>query len=161
MVEHGYQVMTRAIDPTPVPSFRGVGEDDRAAHLEKARSEVDALACSARLQRVIDALLEASVPPAYKAASTSLAVDWTDHETWSRPRAKADQAPANDADASWGHAKRNAPGAKDGLFSATTPRWPPWSQMRAVPWSPSSSVASPWRRPGWTRQGPWPQHLAV
>ena len=56
------------------------------------------------------------MPAQHKVASRSLAIDWTDHETWSRPRAKNDPGPANDPDASWGHAKRNAPGAKDHLF---------------------------------------------
>ena len=56
------------------------------------------------------------MPEAYKRASRSLAVDWTDHETWSRPRSRDDPQPANHPDASWGHAKRNAPGAKDCLF---------------------------------------------
>lgn len=56
------------------------------------------------------------MPAAYKGAATSLAVDWTDHETWSRPRPAEDPQPANDPDASFGHTKRNAPGAKDYLF---------------------------------------------
>ena len=52
------------------------------------------------------------MPAQHKVASRSLAIDWTDRETWSRPRAKNDPAPANDPDASWGHAKRNAPGGE-------------------------------------------------
>ena len=111
-----HQVMTRCIDPSPVPSFRGVEEEGRAAHLAAARAGVDPEATRARLWQVADALVEASVPEAYKSASGSLAVDWTDHETFSRPRAKEDPQPSNDPDASWGHAKRNAPGAKDGPF---------------------------------------------
>ena len=110
-----HQVMTRAIDPSPVPSFKNVAEKDRAEHLAAARQGVDAEATGARLVRILDALVEASVPDAYKGAS-SLAIDWTDYETWSRPRAKEDPQPANDPDASWGHAKRNAPGAIDHLF---------------------------------------------
>lgn len=113
---HTHQVMTRAIDPQPVPSFRGVAEDDRAAHLAAVRSGFDAEAAGARLAAVLDALVEASVPEHYKGVSSSLAIDWTDHETWSRPRPKDDPQPANDPDASWGHAKRNAPGAPDHLF---------------------------------------------
>jgi len=111
-----FSVMCRAIDPSPVPSFRGVAEQDRVAHLALAREGVDAERATALLHEVIDVLVEASVPMAYKGASTSLAIDWTDHETWSRPRAKNDSQPANDPDASFGHAKRNAPGAKDCLF---------------------------------------------
>jgi hypothetical protein len=111
-----FSVICRTIDPSPVPSFRSVPDDERALHLAAARSGVDAEAKGARLDAVSDALLEASVPAAYKSASSSLAVDWTDHETWSRARPVEDPEPANDPDASWGHAKRNAPGAKDCLF---------------------------------------------
>ena len=38
------------------------------------------------LQAVCDDLLEASVPEQFKDTSTSLAVDWTDLETFSGPR---------------------------------------------------------------------------
>jgi len=111
-----FSVLCRGIDPTPVPSFRGVPDDERALHLAAARSGVDVETNAARLDAVSDALVEASVPAPYKSASSSLAVDWTDHETWSRARPAEDPQPANDPDASFGHAKRNAPGAKDYLF---------------------------------------------
>ena len=113
---HAHRTMLKVIDPAPVPSFRGVAEDDRAAHLHAVRRDVCAQVQEERLQRVLDQLVEASIPERYKGLSRSLAVDWTDHETWSRPRGKDDPVPANDPTASWGHAKRNAPGAKDQLF---------------------------------------------
>ena len=113
---HAWAQMAIAVDAAPVPSFRGVAEEDRAAHLDAVRRDVDAEAANERLEEVLDALVEASVPERYKAASRSLAVDWTDHETWSRPRGKDDPQPAADPTAAWGHAKRNAPGAKDHLF---------------------------------------------
>lgn len=113
---HAHRTMVGAVDPAPVPSFRGVAEAGRAAHLAAARDGVDAEAAEVRLIFVLDRLVEASVPHRYRAMSRSLAVDWTDHETWSRPRAKDDPEPANDPTASWGHAKRNAPGAVDHLF---------------------------------------------
>lgn len=99
-----------------MPSFRGVTEEGRRAHLEAARAGVDEEACRARLDHVCDALLEASIPERYKSASSSLAIDWTDHESFARPRARDDPQPSADPDASFGHAKRNAPGAKDCLF---------------------------------------------
>src|SRR5580692_9617039 len=40
---------------------------------------------SGRLQRICDDLLEASIPGQFKDASTSLAVDWTGMESFSRP----------------------------------------------------------------------------
>jgi hypothetical protein len=44
---------------------------------------------SGRLQRICDALLEASIPEQFKDASRSLAVDWTDMESFSPPRRAA------------------------------------------------------------------------
>jgi hypothetical protein len=115
-IEDTFSLMCRSVDPSPVPSFKGVEDAGRAEHLRAARTGIEVDSKRAALLKLADALLEASVPEAYKSASTSLAVDWTDHETWSRPRAKYDPQPANDPDASWGHAKRNAPGAKDFVF---------------------------------------------
>lgn len=67
---------------------------------------------SAALAAVVDALVEASVPERHKGASTSLAVDWSDLETFARPPAN-DEVGA-DPEASWGH--RNAGTAKKDLF---------------------------------------------
>jgi hypothetical protein len=50
-----------------------------------AKDEPDGLP-SPELQAVCGQLLEASVPEEFKDASASLAVDWTDLETFSRPR---------------------------------------------------------------------------
>jgi hypothetical protein len=93
------------------------------------------------LSQVLDALLEASVQVLGEPASSSYAVDWTDHETWSRPPPKPraerpDPTPADpeqqtadnhsgdsedagrcaDPEASWGHRRGNHPGQKDELF---------------------------------------------
>ena len=54
------------------------------------------------------------MPEAYKRASGSLTVTGPT-ATWSRPSSKTTPT-AQRPDASWGHAKRNAPGAKDFLF---------------------------------------------
>ena len=61
---------------------------------------------SAALQAACDDLLEASIPDQYGDASTALAVDWTDMESFSRPppRGTGDCA---DPEASWGHRKNN------------------------------------------------------
>jgi hypothetical protein len=45
---------------------------------------------SEALSQILDALLEASVQVLGEPASSSYAVDWTDHETWSRPPRKRD-----------------------------------------------------------------------
>src|SRR5262249_21981630 len=58
------------------------------------------------LQAICDALLEASVPGQVKHASSSLAVDWTGLETFSRPP-PAKGGPCADPEASWGHRKNN------------------------------------------------------
>jgi hypothetical protein len=65
------------------------------------------------LCRVVDALVEASVPGRAKEASASLAIDWSDVETFARPGG-VDAAPCADPEASWGH--RNAGVAKEDLF---------------------------------------------
>jgi hypothetical protein len=79
-----------------------------------AKDEPDGLP-SRELQDACDSLLEASVPRQFKDASSSLAVDWTDLESFSRPppRGTSDCA---DPEASWGHRKDNLTGSDDELF---------------------------------------------
>lgn len=67
------------------------------------------------LQEVLDSLLEASVAGAWKQASTSLAVDWTDVESFSDHRRKPGGA-TSDPEADWGHRKGGGPGEKAELF---------------------------------------------
>jgi hypothetical protein len=69
----------------------------------------------ARLQRLCDDLLEASVPERFKDASRSLAVDWTDLESFSRPPPHGTSDCA-DPEASWGHRKNNLLRSQDELF---------------------------------------------
>ena len=70
---------------------------------------------SGPLQAACDDLLEASVPGQLKDASRSLAADWTDLESFSRPppRGTSDCA---DPEASWGHRKNNLLRSQDELF---------------------------------------------
>jgi hypothetical protein len=68
-----------------------------------------------RLQSTCDDLLEASVPEESKNASTSLAVDWTDLESFSRPP-PAKGGNCADPEASWGHRKNNLLRGEDELF---------------------------------------------
>ena len=70
---------------------------------------------SQALQAVCDDLPEASVPEQFKDASTSLAVDWTDLETFSRPP-PAKGGECADPEASWGHRKNNLLRREDELF---------------------------------------------
>ena len=67
------------------------------------------------LQRVCDDLLEAGIADQFKNGSRSLAVDWTDLESFSRPppRGTSDCA---DPEASWGHRKNNLLRSQDELF---------------------------------------------
>lgn len=67
------------------------------------------------LQRACDDLLEASIPGQFKNASRSLAVDWSDLESFSRPP-PAKGGPCADPEASWGHRKNNLAGGEDELF---------------------------------------------
>jgi hypothetical protein len=68
-----------------------------------------------RLQRTCDDMLEASIPDQFKDASTSLAVDWTDVETFSRPPSRGTSDCA-DPEASWGHRSGGGPGQDSELF---------------------------------------------
>lgn len=70
---------------------------------------------SPALQDLCDQLLEAGIPPASKNASTSLAGDWTDQETWSRPPPHGSTECA-DPEAHWGHRNSNLPGPRGELF---------------------------------------------
>jgi hypothetical protein len=70
---------------------------------------------SRALQSACDALLEASIPAECKQASTALAVDWTDIETWARPPRHGSTACA-DPEARWGHRNSNLPGPKGEMF---------------------------------------------
>jgi len=74
----------------------------------------------AGLQAACDRLLEASIPGQYKdppssQAPASLAADWTDVETWSRPPRHGTRQGA-DPEASWGHRTSNLPGPKGEMF---------------------------------------------
>ncbi len=78
------------------------------------KDEPDGLPSPA-LQAICDGLLEASIPQESRDASRSLAVDWTDLESFSRPppRGTSDCA---DPEASWGHRKNNLLRSQDELF---------------------------------------------
>ena len=70
---------------------------------------------SQTLAGICDDLLEASIPIQFKDASTSLAVDWTDVETFSRPPSRGSSDCA-DPEASWGHRSGGGPGQDSELF---------------------------------------------
>jgi hypothetical protein len=79
-----------------------------------AKDEPDGLP-SAALAGICDDLLEAPVPGRFKDASSSLAVDWTDLESFSRPPA-ARGGDCADPEAWWGHRKNNLLRSQDELF---------------------------------------------
>jgi hypothetical protein len=70
---------------------------------------------SPALQAACDGLPEASIPQGFRDAGRSLAADWSDLETFSRPppRGTGDCA---DPEASWGHRKNNLRRDEDELF---------------------------------------------
>jgi len=70
---------------------------------------------SQALAVICDDLLEASIPGQFKDASTALAVDWTDVETFSRPPSRGSSDCA-DPEASWGHRSGGGPGQDSELF---------------------------------------------
>jgi hypothetical protein len=79
-----------------------------------AKDEPDGLP-SGPLQGICDDLLEASIAGKFTGASTSLAVDWTDLETFSRPPPHGTSDCA-DPEASWGHRKNNLLRSEDELY---------------------------------------------
>ena len=79
-----------------------------------AKDDPDGLP-SADLAGTCDDLLEASVPEKFKGASGSLAVDWTDMDSFSRPP-PARGGPCADPEASWGHRKNNLLRSENELF---------------------------------------------
>ena len=79
-----------------------------------AKDEPDGLP-SPELQAACDELLESSVPAGLKDASASLAVDWSDLESFSRPPPHGTRDCA-DPEASWGHRKNNLLRTQDELF---------------------------------------------
>ena len=79
-----------------------------------AKDEPDGLPSRA-LQTACDDLLEASVPEEFKDDSRSLAVDWTDLESFSRPPPHG-ASDCADPEASWGHRKNNLLRTQDELF---------------------------------------------
>jgi hypothetical protein len=66
------------------------------------------------LEALVSSLVRASVPERYENASASLAIDWTDCETWSRPPPEGGECA--DPEASFGRRHSNTPGVKDELF---------------------------------------------
>lgn len=78
------------------------------------KDEPDGLPAQA-LQRICDDLLEASVPEEFKEASSSLAVDWSDLASFSRPPPHGAGGCA-DPEASWGHRRNNLLHHEDELF---------------------------------------------
>jgi hypothetical protein len=67
------------------------------------------------LAAICDDLLEAGIPAEHKHASSALAVDWTDVETFSRPPPHGTSDCA-DPEASWGHRNGGGPGQDSELF---------------------------------------------
>ena len=70
---------------------------------------------SGPLQRACDDLLETSIAEEFKNGSRSLAVDWTDLESFSRPP-PARGGDCADPEAWWGHRKNNLLRSQDELF---------------------------------------------
>jgi hypothetical protein len=87
-------------------SYRQVEHTARLIKNALAKEQPDG-AASADLQQLCDRLLEASIPAEFKDASSSLAVDWTDVEAWSRPVPHEAAGSGTDPEARWGHRNVN------------------------------------------------------
>ena len=98
-----HQLTYRQVERTFTLIARALGKDDPDG------------TPSATLTGALDDLLEASIPPGHKNTSASLAVDWTDVESFSRPPRRSSSHCA-DPEASWGHRNSNLPGPKGEMF---------------------------------------------
>ena len=114
-VERTFSLVCAQMDPSPVPSFAGIGVDERPGRLATAHA-ASVAGADARLYSFVDALCEASVPEEWKTCTTSYSVDWTDHAAWSKGVPQDSIELAADPDAGWGHRKSHAPGDRDQLF---------------------------------------------
>lgn len=102
--EHGpHQLTYRQVERTFGLVATALGKDEPGG------------APSGDLATVLDDLLEASIPAQHKDASTALAADWTDVETFARPPRHGSTECA-DPEASWGHRNSNLPGPKGEMF---------------------------------------------
>jgi hypothetical protein len=95
-------------------TYRQAGHTHRLIAKAPGKDSPDG-APSAALQSTCDHLLEASIPASRKNASTALAADWTDVESWSRPPRHGTTA-CSDPEAAWGHRTSNLPGPKGEMF---------------------------------------------
>jgi hypothetical protein len=83
-------------------TYRQIEHTHRLITRALARTSPDGTPSPA-LQHVCDALTEASIPEAFKNASTSMAADWTDVEAWARSVPHHDAGSGTDPEAGWGH----------------------------------------------------------
>jgi hypothetical protein len=95
-------------------TYRQVEHTCRLITRALAKDEPDGAPPQAR-QAACDQLLEASIPAPRKNASSALAADWTDIETWSRPPRHGSTECA-DPEAAWGHRNSNLPGPRGEMF---------------------------------------------
>ena len=95
-------------------TYRQVEHTGRLVAKALSKKQPDG-APSQALQSACDQLLEASIPPVLKEASTALAADWTDVESWSRPPRHGSTQCAG-PEAAWGHRNSNLPGPKGEMF---------------------------------------------
>ena len=115
-IEHLFMRVVASMDPSPVPSFAGAAADGAPNAWPRQARRRGAGRRGAPARGFADALVEASVPEEWKAATTSWSVDWTDHAAWATPVGKHEVGMSADPDAGWGHRKSHAPGDKDQLF---------------------------------------------
>ena len=67
------------------------------------------------LAAVVDAMTEASVPERFKMATSAVAVDWSDMESFAQGPLATGGRSADD-EASWGHRRGNGPSQRDEMF---------------------------------------------
>jgi hypothetical protein len=92
-----------------------VGIMDCARARTRCRSSLRVAGRDELLSLLADEVLEATIPERFKTATSSLAVDWTDHESFSRAT-RSGEGPRSDLEATFGRRHGRAPGVKNEIF---------------------------------------------
>ncbi len=100
--QHRLGVITEWKTGPHLLTYRQVEHTHRRVTAALAKDQPDG-APPALLQQVCDQLAEASIPAAYKKASSSLAGDWTDVPAWARAVPHEQAGARADPEAGWGH----------------------------------------------------------
>jgi len=100
-------------EDTHILTYRQVEYMNQAVKRALEKQDPDGLP-SEVLKDFVDMLIQASVPVTFKKGPTSLAIDWTDYESFAHPPRR--NGVCADQEAAWGHRRGGGPGEKGKFF---------------------------------------------